>query len=155
MMALVMALWEIQIEGIYGWAQKLPTQRFRVGERVVWTNYHSYFALFSAFAFHYPFLYHPWCWSVERKILSDYCRFFILEDMLWFICNHDFRIAKMKDWWREPKIMGSVPVFYLPVLFLSFGFDSFSSLWIEQFGLELLCTRLIRWTFFLDTWRNL
>jgi hypothetical protein len=131
-----MAQWEIQIEGTNGWADNLPTKKFKKNGQIIWTHYHSYFALFTFFVFHYIFLFVDWNLNYELKILSDYCKFFIIEDILWFVCNTEWKISKKKDWWREPKLFHFIPLFYFPVLSISYFL--YQDQWIQKFLYDLI-----------------
>jgi len=138
-LSIIMALWEIEIEGIAGWASNLPTKKFMIQNRVVWTNYHTYFALFTFLMFHQVFLFQDWDFPTERKILSEYSKFFIIEDTLWFALNCKWKKLDQKnqlDWWREPKILDGIPVFYFPVLFLSYLLNP--QYWFFNIGIDFV-----------------
>jgi len=139
----IMALWEIEIEGVAGWASNLPTKKYFRGDRVIWTNYHTYFALFTFMLFHQVFLYQEWNFVTERKVLSEYIKFFVVEDTLWFALNKQWKKQNNKDWWREPKVLDTIPVFYFPVLLLSYLM--YSENWIFQSGVDFCLVMMIDW----------
>ena len=98
-MATVLALLEIQIEGPQGWAKNLPTWRpdpnrpiaklyskMMSGKEL--TGYHALLFPFIILIFHLTFfLGTPFSWENEAKILSLYFIFIALEDFLWFVLN--------------------------------------------------------------------
>jgi hypothetical protein len=91
-LAIVMALLEIQIEGENGWAAKLPTWRIRkgfwpkiLGHEV--TGYHTYLNLWILLFLHFPILFIGWSWPFELLILGGYFILFAVEDFLWFMFN--------------------------------------------------------------------
>lgn len=130
--AVVLAVLEIQIEGAHGWAEKLPTWRpgehnilnrvFRMlahGKDI--TGYHLALHIMLFLFFHMPFVFGMyWSWQMELEILSLFTIFFLVWDFLWFVLNphhslKDFGPQKIKwhkKWW------GRVPVDYpMGVLF--------------------------------------
>ncbi len=98
-MAAVLALLEIQIEGPNGWAKNLPTWRpdpsrpiakiyskMMSGKEL--TGYHALLFPFIILIFHLTFfLGAPFTLENEAKILSLYFIFIALEDFLWFVLN--------------------------------------------------------------------
>ena len=48
-----------------------------------------------------------------------------------------------KDWWREPKFLDTIPVFYFPVLLLSYLI--YSENWIFQSGVDFCLVMTIDW----------
>lgn len=95
LIALVTAILEVQIEGYYGWAQKLPT--WRTDNQVYstlmngkpLTGYHIAINLLLLLFFHYPFVINAIkpTLSNELLVLSDFFIFVIFWDFLWFVVN--------------------------------------------------------------------
>ena len=76
--ALLLALWEIQIEGKDGWAAKLPCWRIEKGwlTRVTGgrpiTGYHFFMTLFLIAVVHLPLFFIVWSWRVECLLFGFY-----------------------------------------------------------------------------------
>jgi hypothetical protein len=119
-MAVILALWEIQIEGKDGWAAKLPGWRIEkgwfvkvTGGRPI-TGYHLYMTVFLIAIVHLALFFTPWSWRLECLILAFYIGMVLLEDFFWFVLNphygiKSFRKGKIpwhKGWW------GPLPSFY-------------------------------------------
>ena len=119
-MAVILALWEIQIEGKDGWAAKLPGWRIEKGWLMKLTGgrpltgYHLYMTIFLIAVIHLPLFFTPWTWRLECLILAFYIGMVLLEDFFWFVLNphygiKSFRKGKIpwhKGWW------GPLPGFY-------------------------------------------
>ena len=120
-LAIVVALWEIQIEGKNGWASSLPCWKRDTGivVRILggrpWTGYHTYLIAFVILMMHFPFvLYEDWGFRKELQIWGVFFSFFMLEDFLWFVFNSAFGLKKFRKeyiWWH-PTWWGPVPDFY-------------------------------------------
>ena len=127
-LAIILALWEIQIEGKDGWAANLPGWRIEKGWLVKLTGgrpltgYHVFMTLFLIGIVHLPLFFTPWSWRLESLLMGFYIGMVLLEDFLWFIFNphygiKSFRKGKIpwhRSWW------GPVPSFYwiLLVIFI-------------------------------------
>jgi len=119
-MAIILALWEIQIEGKDGWAAKAPCWRIEkglvyklMGERPL-TGYHFYMTLFMIAIVHLPVLFISWSWKVECLLIAFYFGMIVVEDFLWFVFNPHYGIKnfrKGKIWWHKTW-WGPVPDFY-------------------------------------------
>jgi hypothetical protein len=119
-MSVILALWEIQIEGRDGWAAKLPGWRIEkgllvrlAGGRPV-TGYHLYMTLFLIALVHLPFFFTPWSWRMESLILGFYVGMVFLEDFFWFALNPHYGIKNFRKgriWWHGTW-WGPVPVLY-------------------------------------------
>jgi hypothetical protein len=111
--ATLLALLEIQIEGRYGWAEKLPTWRFRIklvdllpGLQGEFTGYHLYFFISVLALLHIPFVFMRWDIHTELILISAYVLLTNVEDFLWFLLNPHFGIERFnkkyikwhKDW---------------------------------------------------------
>lgn len=126
LIAFFLAILEIQIEGPYGWAEKLPAWRPNPESHLVkvykklmsekeFTGYHFFLNIFLLLFLHWPFIW-DWHWSIfeELEILGLYLMFVVVWDFLWFVLNphfslHDFGPAKV--WWHK-KWLGKFPVDY-------------------------------------------
>ena len=137
LLALVLALWEIQIEGKDGWASKTPAWRIEkgwpvklMGGRPI-TGYHVFMTLFLVAVVHLPLFFTPWSWRLESLLLGFYVGMVFLEDFLWFVLNPHYGVKnfrKGKIWWHRTW-WGPVPALYwlLLIIFLVlvfFGWDA-------------------------------
>lgn len=119
LIALVMALFEIQVEGAHGWAADLPTWRANVHLPILgfwWnskgkplTGYHIYLWILTFLLPHFVFLYNKWTFKKELSLISFYAFFSTFEGLLWFIINpawgwHNFRYGI--PWYKEAWILG-------------------------------------------------
>jgi hypothetical protein len=119
-LAVILALWEIQIEGKDGWAANLPAWRIEkgwllkvTGGRPL-TGYHLFMTLFLIAAVHLPLFFAPWSWRLESLLIGFYLGMVLLEDFFWFVFNphygiKSFRKGKIRwhrSWW------GPLPSFY-------------------------------------------
>jgi len=119
-MAVILALWEIQIEGKDGWAAKLPTWRIKkglifklMGGRPV-TGYHLFLMLFMIGFAHFPLFFTPWSWRLELLLIGFTAGMGLIEDFLWFVFNPHYGIKnfrKGKIWWHKTW-WGPVPSMY-------------------------------------------
>jgi hypothetical protein len=126
LIAVIMALLEIQIEGPNGWAAQLPTWRtnIHIPAMGMWqgyrgkplTGYHVYLWLFSFLLPHVIFLYTKWNWKKEANLISFYIFFSTFEGLLWFILNpawgwHKFRYGI--PWYKEAWVLGLPAEYWL------------------------------------------
>ena len=119
-LAIILALWEIQIEGRDGWASKLPSFRIEkewvlklTGGRPV-TGYHIFMTSFLIAIVHLPLFFIPWSWRIESLLLGFYVGMVFLEDFFWFALNPHYRIRNFrrgKIWWHK-QWWGPVPALY-------------------------------------------
>jgi hypothetical protein len=133
-MALILALWEIQIEGKDGWAANSPGWRLEKGWLVKITGgrpitgYHFYMTVFIIALVHLPLFFVTWSWRLECLLLGFYLGMVLLEDFLWFVLNPYYGIKNFrrgKIWWHRTW-WGPVPSLYwillvLTVLLIYFG----------------------------------
>jgi hypothetical protein len=128
-LALWFALIEIEIEGPYGWALRLPTW-FRTrgpagriygalsGGRPL-TGYHLFMASLPLVILQVPFAYTDWSGSAEIMVLATYLAFAIAWDYLWFILNPAYGLARFRRgevWWYPGPWIGRLPLeYYLAV----------------------------------------
>ena len=106
-----------------GWAAGLPTWRIAdapvlralFGGREI-TGYHVFVFSFMAAVFHLPFfLALRWSWRLEARVLGSLCLFWIAEDILWFVLNPAYGLARLTPThapWHPHWLLG-VPVDYL------------------------------------------
>jgi len=89
LIVLVLALLEIQIEGQYPWAEKLPTWRKKIkGFNKDISGYHFFLATFVLLLFHLPFVFGlELTIHNEFKILSIIVLISVTEDFLWNLVN--------------------------------------------------------------------
>ena len=129
-LAFLVAKLEINIEGKYGWAEKLPTRKIKnkitdllLGGAPL-TGYHFWLFLTILFLLHLPFfLGLTWNLAGEFKLLGFFFVFLIIEDFLWFILNPAFGIRKFTKThihWHKNWI-GFLPKNYYLGIFLSLG----------------------------------
>ena len=117
--ALITALWEIQVEGKYGWAKLLPTFRINVFFRKLLggkslTGYHIYLLLLFITVFHGLFINELGTWKTECTIFGLVSIFFVIEDILWFIFNPHYtwkRFYKREIEWHNRWVFG-LPLIY-------------------------------------------
>lgn len=119
-MALILALWEIQIEGKDGWAAKSPGWRVERGWLMKLTGglpvtgYHFFMTVFILAVVHLPLFFTAWSWRLEGLLLGFYIGMVLIEDFLWFVLNPYFGLKnfrKGKIWWHK-KWWGPVPAMY-------------------------------------------
>lgn len=126
-LATAVAWLEIQIEGPYGWAAKIPCWRpnpesllAKIYAKMMrgkpLTGYHVAMFSFVFIIFHFPFFAGvAWDLVKELEILSSYVLFGAYWDFLWFIWNPDYGLKKFKPyliWWHKKWIKNKVPTDY-------------------------------------------
>ena len=113
-LSMVLALWEIQIEGKWGWAKLLPTFRINVffkkllGGKAL-TGYHIFLLLTYIIVFHGLFINELGTWRIECKAIGLLSLFFVLEDVFWFIFNPHYtfkRFRKQTIEWHSRWFLG-------------------------------------------------
>jgi hypothetical protein len=126
-MGLILALWEIQIEGQDGWAAKSPGWRIdsgwlmRLTGGLPITGYHVFMSIFMISIVHLPLFFSGWSWRFECLLLGFYVGMVLIEDFLWFILNPYYGIKnfkKSKIWWHKVW-WGPVPATYWILLLLT------------------------------------
>ena len=156
-MAVVLALVEIQIEGPDGWAKSLPTWRpgrrglfVRLYERLLggkeMTGYHLAMFAFIALVFHLPFFFgEALTLTAWLTTLSLFFLFVILWDFLWFVLNPHYPLKRFKKehiWWHK-KWLGRLPVDYLGGIVIS------ALLAVASTGLSWWLANVALWAVFL------
>ena len=127
LVAISIAIFEIELEGKYGWAEKsatwsrkfMPPKAFRLfaGARVL-TGYHIFLNIFLFLFMHSPFFFGmEFTIIAELKLLAIYLVWTMFWDFLWFILNPYYgwsKFAPKAVWWfgEEPWIMNKLPVKY-------------------------------------------
>lgn len=134
-LATVLAILEIQIEGQHGWAKNLPTWRpkspnwasklyskIMSGKEV--TGYHLSMFLFVILVFHLPYFRGtPWSLIHWLQTLSILIVFMALWDFLWFVLNPYYPLSRFKKEhlsFHHPKWFLGLPVDYYFALLFSF-----------------------------------
>lgn len=125
--ALVLAILEVEIEGAYGWAEKLPTW-FRSRGPIGWfwglvsggrpaTGYHVAMIAMLLLAIHYPFVVgREWSVATELGVIAAYLAWVIAWDYLWFIVNPYYGLRRFKKgnvWWYPGPWVLRIPADYL------------------------------------------
>ncbi len=132
MMAIVLAILEVQIEGEHGWAKNLPTWRptgtwyTKFYEKLMsgreFTGYHLTMFTLVFLIFHLPFVFGlPITVNSELRTISYFFIFVVLWDFLWFVLNPHYPLSKFKKehiWWHKKWLFG-LPVDYYGSLILS------------------------------------
>ncbi len=113
--ALVMAVVEIEIEGPYGWAEKLPTP-YRVSGPLArafglvlggkpLTGYNLLMFAATLVAFHLPFAFGaPWTAARELALLAAWIAWSAVWDFLWFLLNPAYGWRRFRPgnvWWHR------------------------------------------------------
>jgi hypothetical protein len=113
-LALVLALVEIEIEGPYGWAEKLPTPyrvsgplarafAFLLGGKPL-TGYNLLMFTATLLAFHLPFAFGaPWTAARELAVLAAWVAWSAVWDCLWFLLNPAYGRRRFRPgnvWWH-------------------------------------------------------
>jgi len=141
-LSLVFAFVEIEIEGKFGWAEKLPTwyRKSKIadlfnGQRPL-SGYFVFMILFLLVMFHMGFfLGLIWSIAAELQIISYFLIFIAVEDFLWFVFNPNYGIKNFKKdkiWWHYncKWIFGLFPADYVVVIIITLLLNYFSSLLI-------------------------
>jgi hypothetical protein len=114
-LALVLALVEIEIEGPFGWAEKLPTP-YRVSGPLArlfglvlggkpLTGYNLLIFAATLLLFHLPFAFGaPWTAARELAVLAAWVSWSAVWDFLWFVHNPAYGWARFRRgnvWWHS------------------------------------------------------
>lgn len=133
-LATVLAILEIQIEGEHGWAKNLPTWRPAAGKWYTklygkimggreFTGYHLTMFIFVLLIFHLPYVFGlPFTIDHWLKTLSFYFIFVGLWDFLWFVLNPHYPLSRFKKehiWWHKKWFLFA-PIDYYFLLIFSF-----------------------------------
>jgi len=135
--AFLLAAVEVEAEGKYGWAEKMPTwYRTRglagrlyglvMGGKPL-TGYHLFMFFLPLVAVHAGFfLGVRWSLSGELVVLARYFALAVLWDGLWFVLNPAYGIARFRRervWWHAKShwVFGRFPIDYLVGWAISLG----------------------------------
>jgi hypothetical protein len=131
--AVVLAITEIQIEGENGWAGKLPCWRPKPGNLLAkvfslvmsgkpLTGYHLAMNSLLLVFFHFPFFCGlEWSLAGELEILSGFFLMSVAWDFQWFVFNPAYGLKKFRPeyiWWHM-KWSGLMPDDYYSALLVS------------------------------------
>ncbi len=118
--AIILAYFEVQIEGPNGWASALPTWK-TVDPDLTWifggrpvTGYHVSLNLLLLSFLHWPCLFSKWSLVSEARTLSSFALLATIWDFLWFVINPNFGLSKYNGdniWWFKHWFLG-IPVDY-------------------------------------------
>ncbi len=131
-LALILALHEIETEGKNGWARNLPTwkikdiTKFNFFSTRPLTGYHLTLGGLIAMIFHLPFFFGlEWSIAAELLTVAKMLLFTVFWDYLWFLFNPEFGPSNFKreniPWHDEKWEFGYFPVSYLYLILLSIG----------------------------------
>jgi hypothetical protein len=129
LVALLLALLEIQIEGRHGWAEKLPTWRWgpegwlKLTNGKPLTGYHASLIPLLLLLFHWP-VFHAPSWKAEARTLSVFFQTAFEWDLLWFLLNPAYGWSGFKPgkvWWFR-RWLGPFPADYYVSTALCFLF---------------------------------
>jgi hypothetical protein len=126
---------EIEIEGGYGWAERLPTW-FRkrglagrvygvaMGRRPL-TGYHVYALTIPLLVLHLPFVAGvEWTLSGELRTIAIYFALAVVWDYLWFVLNPAYTVRRFERgrvWWFAVPWIWRFPLDYYVGVALSVG----------------------------------
>jgi hypothetical protein len=124
---------EIEIEGGYGWAERLPTWYRRrgsigrvygraMGQRPL-TGYHVFAFVIPLLLLHLPFVSGvDWTLAGELRTIATYFALAVVWDYLWFVLNPAYtvrRFGRGKVWWFEVPWIWRFPLDYYSGIALS------------------------------------
>lgn len=168
-MALVLAILEVQIEGANGWAANLPTWRPSEKKKYVkffkkvmggkeMTGYHLSMFSFVILIFHFPFFFRTeWNLISELDILSIFFLFIVVWDYLWFVVNPSFTIKNFRHdyiFWHKKWLFGlpldywfSVFISFLIAIIISFFFlESYIIIWLIMLFVFIVLTLILKFS---------
>ena len=116
---------EIEIEGGYGWAERLPTWFLRRGLSAgstasSWgrplTGYHVYAFAIPLVVLHLPYAMGvSWTLAGELRTLATYFALAVVWDYLWFVLNPAYTVRRFRRgrvWWFEVPWLWRFPLDY-------------------------------------------
>jgi hypothetical protein len=133
--ALGLAGIEIEIEGGYGWAERLPTwflnrgltgrvYRTVMGHRPL-TGYHVYAFAIPMLILHLPFVAGVhWTLAGELRTIATYFALAVVWDYLWFVLNPAYTVRRFRRgnvWWFEVPWIWRFPLDYYVGIAVSVG----------------------------------
>jgi hypothetical protein len=132
---------ELEIEGGYGWAERLPTWWLRrgiigrvfdvfMGHRPL-TGYHVYAFTIPLLLLHLPFTVGvDWSLSAELVVLGTYFVFASVWDYHWFILSPAYTVRRFKRgnvWWFEVPWIWRFPLDYYVSIVVSIAFAALAA----------------------------
>ena len=117
---------EIEIEGGYGWAERLPTWWLSrgvvgrvygvvMGHRPL-TGYHVFAFTIPLVILHLPYTMGvEWTVAGELRTVATFFALAVIWDYLWFVLNPAYTVARFKRgnvWWFEVPWIGRFPLDY-------------------------------------------
>lgn len=130
-LAMFLAILEIQIEGPHGWAKNLPTWRpqsnhlfLRLYRKLMSdreaTGYHMVMFTFVLLIFHLPYVFGlSISWSHWLQTMFYFLIFVVLWDFLWFVMNPHYPLKQFKGehiWWHKKWLAGAPADYYGSVI---------------------------------------
>jgi hypothetical protein len=124
---------EIEIEGGYGWAERLPTwfrkrglvgrvYGFVMGRRPL-TGYHVYAFTIPLLVLHLPFVVGvEWTLAGELRTIATYLALAVVWDYLWFVLNPAYTVRRFERgnvWWFDVPWIWRFPLDYYAGVMLS------------------------------------
>jgi len=126
---------EVEIEGGYGWAERMPTWYLKrgtvgrvygtvMGHRPL-TGYHVYVFIIPALLLNLPFVYGvDWSLAGELRVVATYLALAVVWDYLWFVLNPAYTVRRFRRgnvWWFEVPWIWRFPLDYYLSILLSIG----------------------------------
>lgn len=117
---------EIEVEGGYGWAERLPTWFLRrgivgraygvvMGHRPL-TGYHVFAFAIPVIVLHFPFVMGAeWTLAGELRALATFFVIAVVWDYLWFVLNPAYTVRRFRRgavWWFEVPWIWRFPLDY-------------------------------------------
>lgn len=133
---------EIEIEGGYGWAQRLPTWYYKrgklgrvygivMGQRPL-TGYHVYAFTIPMLVLHFPYVMGvDWTLSGELVTVATYFVLAVVWDYLWFVLNPAYTVKRFRRgnvWWFEVPWIWRFPLDYYMSILLATGLVALAAL---------------------------
>jgi hypothetical protein len=133
---------EIEIEGGYGWAQRLPTwwlgggivgriYGVAMGHRPL-TGYHVFAFTIPILILHFPYVMGvDWTLAGELRTIGTFFALAVFWDYMWFVFNPAYTVARFKRgnvWWFEVPWIWRFPLDYYNGIGLSIGFAALAAL---------------------------
>ena len=117
---------EVEIEGGYGWAERMPTWYLKrgrlgrvygivMGHRPL-TGYHVYVFIMPVVVLNLPFVYGvDWSLAGELRVFATYFALAVVWDYLWFVLNPAYTVQRFRRgnvWWFEQPWIWRFPLDY-------------------------------------------
>jgi hypothetical protein len=117
---------EVEIEGGYGWAERMPTWYLKrgtvgriygtvMGHRPL-TGYHVFVFIMPVVLLNLPFVYGvDWSLAGELRVFATYFALAVVWDYLWFVLNPAYTVRRFERgnvWWFEQPWIGRFPLDY-------------------------------------------